>query len=565
MTRMFDKKSGAVVLSAEEVARLIIDLGMNLPITPDEIAKSVGASSFAALTNENKIFTKQTLLPIIRIAHKYKLLKLIPAHGIPSFSFDLSEVKINLEGEPLGLDKSIPEYELAGLPGRLAGFDIDFPLCLPASILSSNSSWLKFYAKRGFSILTYKTVRSRVTSAHTWPNWMFLRDARAQSGASLGVATGEVGYLPVNFAGASMANSFGVPSLGPEWWVKDVKRARRGLRPGQVLIVSVVASESSSDDSIVQDFVETAKLAKGAGANIVELNYSCPNTQSEGKTGQVFQDPELSRRISMAVKTAVKSTPVFVKIGYLKSDKLQTFVEANRGFIDGITAINTIPAEIRTGQGAPAFPGDGRLVAGVSGSAIRDAAHQVAMDLVTLRQKLCTEGQKRFAIVSLGGIITKKDFEKRLATGVDAVGICTGAYLNANIGVEIRYDNTRASSYPQAEVIRETQPGFTIKPEASRESDLSEGGNPRTRATPVKREGTRSRSRLATENPMAERSPKREDIRKQKSKSTDLRKFIEYADATIKTPADVKAILDRHDKEYQEAWSQYEKRVSKRK
>jgi len=56
-----------------------------------------------------------------------------------------------------------------------------------------------------------------------------------------------------------MANSFGIPSFAPEWWTKEVERARNVVREGhQVLIGSVVTSKVESETAWIRDFVEVA-------------------------------------------------------------------------------------------------------------------------------------------------------------------------------------------------------------------------------------------------------------------------------------------------------------------
>lgn len=476
----YDEKSGAPRVTAPEAAAVIDELSKLISSPPEALTALLGAADLQSLARRKETFSTEQLLPIIRIAHRYKLLKLIPAHGIPSFNFDLAE-GVNLEGGPLGSDLSAPDYELSCRRFKLAGFDVDFPLCLPASIISANSSWLKFYAELGFSILTYKTVRSREKLPHEWPNWVFLHDSTKLKAQNEIGMTGERGYMPDDLTRASMANSFGVPSLKPEWWENDVAKAAKFIQKGQVLIVSVVASDASSDQATEDDFVWTARRAKKAGAQIIELNYSCPNTQGEGRLGEVYQNPELSARFSSAVKKAVGDTPLFVKIGYLNAADLRCFVEANIGFIDGITAINTMQCEVRESPsdefptGKQLFPGERRLPAGVSGWAISDAAYEVATNLVALRDKLGAS-KRRFAIISLGGVLTKSDFEARLATGVDAVGICTGAYLNANIGRELRFEGAghgreAQAGYPHDGPLKDPLPGLKMRQESRAESE----------------------------------------------------------------------------------------------
>jgi dihydroorotate dehydrogenase (NAD+) catalytic subunit len=99
-----------------------------------------------------------------------------------------------------------------------------------------------------------------------------------------------------------VTNSFGMPSRDREFLKEDIPRANSLLREGQVMIVSVVGTPSSStcgssptttpQDSyteFVRDFVDTALFAKNCGAQIIEANFSCPNVATgEGSIFQVF-------------------------------------------------------------------------------------------------------------------------------------------------------------------------------------------------------------------------------------------------------------------------------------
>jgi dihydroorotate dehydrogenase (NAD+) catalytic subunit len=367
-----------------------------------------------------------------------------PAHGVPSVSYDLAGPSNLLTG-PIGFDDDPPIVPLLERPTTIAGHRIDFPLGLPASVLAANAKWIEFYARRGFSILTYKTVRTRFRVGNEWPNWVFLRNPVELEPPFKVSVVGYPGYWPEDLRTVSMANSFGIPSLDPEWWVNDVRRARQVIRQGhEVLIVSIVASVDDSLDAMTDDFVEAARLAKKAGADIVEANFSCPNAPDEKGIGELYQNPGRAGRVSQALRDELGSTPLFVKIGYLPPGALYEFVTLNADHIRGIVAINTIAAPVVDAAGEPTFAGRGRERPGVSGWAIQARAHEVASNLVGLKKEL----RRDFAILSVGGVLTKQDFETRLATGVDAVQSATGAFLNPYLGLDIRLDAEAAAKRP---------------------------------------------------------------------------------------------------------------------
>ena len=115
------------------------------------------------------------------------------------------------------------------------GLPIGSPLGMPAGPLL-NSGWVLYYAALGFDVLTYKTVRSSARPSHALPNLLPVRSTPLTHGAAIVVADRERPDPD------SWAISFGMPSKDPAVWQQDVEAARKGLPPGKVLVVSVVAS-----------------------------------------------------------------------------------------------------------------------------------------------------------------------------------------------------------------------------------------------------------------------------------------------------------------------------------
>lgn len=393
-------------------------------------------------------YSVHELWGLARVSQKYGFFDLLPAHGITPVSYNLA-APFELTAPPVGHEQEPPAVPLIKRETTIAGYPVDFPLGLPASVLAANAKWIEFYARRGFDILTYKTVRTRDWKEHRWPNWVFIRNpVEINDPLRPPPVTGYPGYWPRDLSTVSMANSFGVPSFAPNWWQEDLRRAREIVIEGhQVLIVSVIASVHGKTQIIAEDFVNAARMARDAGADIIEANYSCPNTPENPTVGELYQDPENSRYVSAAIKEALgDKTPFFVKIGYLPEHRLREFVEQNVPFIDGIVAINTISAQVVSEGGQETFPE--RPAAGISGWAIKASAHEVAKNLVALRNEIATKRGKRLTILGLGGVLGREDaFQYLDDIGVDGVESCTGAFLKPNLGIEIRL-NTEVFNEP---------------------------------------------------------------------------------------------------------------------
>ena len=281
-------------------------------------------------------------------------------------------------------------------PVKLWDFELNSPLGIPAGPLF-NSKFIKLYADLGFDSLVYKTVRTIERGAHPNPNIVFV-DKKRITRDRLGqdVTTIEE---PETVEELTITNSFGVNSLTVEGWQEDFAKAKSYMHEGQLLILSCMGTHGIERD-LVDDYVYAASAAKDAGAEAIELNFSCPNLKG-AKTGAIYMDPETSSTITQKVKAAIGSIPLIIKLGQYEDRNLMNEVlDKNAPNVDGIAAINTIKMKVFTPQGEPALPGEGRLTSGLCGSAILPFA------LETIEQIADEKAAKNydFEIIGVGGI-----------------------------------------------------------------------------------------------------------------------------------------------------------------
>jgi hypothetical protein len=158
-------------------------------------------------------------------------------------------------------------------------------------------------------VITAKTVRTRKTVVHPFPNWMYLPElTKTISVGEFPECVRNVSQAPDPIIGrVSTVNSFGMPSLGPEVWQPELVRSREALREGQMLIASVVGTADGADD-LIADFVRCAHLAKEAGPHAIELNFSCPNVY--GQEGSLCRNPEAAARICALLDRELGGTPL---------------------------------------------------------------------------------------------------------------------------------------------------------------------------------------------------------------------------------------------------------------
>lgn len=345
---------------------------------------------------------------------------------MPPDRYDLSRsYDWNYENPP----GEAPEIDVPRVPGSwdFCGLPVESPLGVPAGPLL-NSSWIGYYARLGFDVLTYKTVRSRYRKCYDPPNLVPVRASQ------LG---GNADWVTEDSGSKSWAISFGMPSKSVQEWTKDVDRARLQLRPQQILSVSVVASPEAgwTLEQIVADFTDCARLAKEAGAQAVEANLSCPNVCSQ--EGQLYTSPAASREISAAMAGVLGRVPLILKIGlFANPDEAGLFVQAVEKYAAALSTTNSISARVVTPSGDSAFGG---LTRGIGGECIRDRCNTE----VEVLARALREEAPHLRLIGVGGIATAGDVRARLAAGAHHVQIATAAMLDPFVGVRIRSEMAR--------------------------------------------------------------------------------------------------------------------------
>jgi len=315
-------------------------------------------------------------------------------------------------------------------PNAFLGFPVFTPFGIPAGPLL-NSKFVNAALDKGFDIVEYKTVRSRKFSAHTWPNVLSVKikgnltEKKAEKGL--------IGYF--KFANPpSITNSFGVPSFDPNIWQKDMRKAVKHAKNGQLVIGSFqgTINEKHDNKKYLKDFVTTAKLVKETGVKAMEVNLSCPN---EGHSNMLCFDIERSSEVLKLIKNEIGNTPLIVKISYFhNTQRLGKFVHDVGEIVQGISAINTLPAKVIDERGDQALPGEGRIKSGVCGDAVRWAGLEMTSRLSSLRREFDYD----FAIIGVGGVLNPEHYKKYRKAGADAVMSATGAMWNPFLAQEIK-------------------------------------------------------------------------------------------------------------------------------
>jgi dihydroorotate dehydrogenase (NAD+) catalytic subunit len=334
----------------------------------------------------------------------------------------------NFEHGPFGLfANTSPASQTIEPKHQFLGHPVFAPFGIPAGPLI-NGKFVKAALDMGFDIPVYKTVRTHKYACHPWPNVLAVKVEGDLAPDRTLVASHDY-REPL-----SITNSFGVPSMDPEFWQRDMADAVAYARPGQVVVGSYQGTlpENGSAAAYIEDFVLGARLVRETGVKVIEVNLSCPN---EATTNLLCFDIQRSRQVVEAIKDEIGSVPLVIKIAFYRDEeRLEEFLREVGKTVDGIAAINTISAEILDEDGNQALPGEGRLRSGVCGRSVKWAGVAMATKLARLRGEL---GLK-FTIVGVGGAGSAAAFDEYRRAGADVVMSATAAMWHPELAQEIK-------------------------------------------------------------------------------------------------------------------------------
>ena len=193
----------------------------------------------------------------------------------------------------------------------------------------------------------------------------------------------------------------------------DLRRLKKNY-PNQVLIASIMGSNE-------KDWEELARLVTEAGADMIELNFSCPQMTSHAMGSDVGSNPELCKKYCEAVRRSTK-LPFMAKMTPNITDMCVPAIASIEGGADGIAAINTIKSiiniDLNKKVGLPIINGKSSI-SGYSGKAVKPVALRFIQQMKT-NPKL-----KDVEISGIGGIETWEDAAEFILLGCKTLQVTT--------------------------------------------------------------------------------------------------------------------------------------------
>jgi len=223
------------------------------------------------------------------------------------------------------------------------------------------------------------------------------------------------------------------------YWCKAITELKL-KHPTKIVIASVMAAFKKEDWQFL------AKKSEESGADMIELNLSCPHGMGERGLGLACgQDPYLVLNICKWVR-AVTKIPFFAKLTPNITDVVQIANAAKEGGADGVTATNTVSGLMTVRPDATAWPAVGAnkrtTYGGVSGNAIRP----IAMKAVSKVAK----SFPGYPILATGGCDSADVALQFIHCGASVVQICSSVQNQDFTVVEDYITGLKAMMYINA-------------------------------------------------------------------------------------------------------------------
>jgi dihydroorotate dehydrogenase (NAD+) catalytic subunit len=241
-----------------------------------------------------------------------------------------------------------------------------------------------------------------------------IRAARAGAGAvtakscSLEPRAGHPNPTVLPWRGG-LINAVGLSNPGAAAERAVLREAKAGLVPlGAALIASVFADSR-------EGFCAATRLVAEAEPNLIELNISCPNVESE--FGRPFAlEPTAAAGVTAAVR-ALYPGRLLVKLSPNAPDIVAVARAVADAGADGLTAVNTLGPGMLIDVRARR-PVLSNLVGGLSGPALHPVALRCVYQITAAVD---------LPVIGTGGVSSGEDAMAMLMAGATAVGI--GSFL----------------------------------------------------------------------------------------------------------------------------------------
>lgn len=288
--------------------------------------------------------------------------------------------------------RDIPSDLNVDISSEICGVKLENPFLLSSSVVGSNYDMCKRAFERGWAGVTFKTICL-----------MDIHEASPRFSALKGWDNTFYGFKNIEqLSDHSLEENLNV-----------FKKLKEEF-PNKVIVASIMGRNEKEWEYLANKVTE-------AGADVIELNFSCPNMELKGTGSDVGQDPETVERYTKAARRG-SSLPIIAKMTPNITDMRIPARAAKRGGANGISAINTLKSitnvDLDSFIPEPQVHGKSSL-GGYSGQAVKPIALRFISDLAN------DEELSDMQISGMGGIYTWKDAVEFLLLGATSLEATT--------------------------------------------------------------------------------------------------------------------------------------------
>ncbi len=282
----------------------------------------------------------------------------------------------------------------ADLSVEFLGFKMKNPFMLSSSPVSNSAEMVGRAFDAGWGGVAYKTtVSDRIPIIHPSPRMAaYQPGGRRQIGVQNVEQTSDRGLK---------ANLLDIMYLKKHW-------------PDHLVMVSIMGFSN-------QEWADLSKACADAGADMLEVNVSCPHMTVEGSGAKVGQCQELVQKFTETCRTSC-TIPIVAKMTPNITDITVPAMYAKKGGADGIAAVNSVAglSGIGTDDWVPRPNVFGKgAVSGFTGPAIKPIGLRCISELAKCKAL-------DLPLSGIGGIETWVDALEYLLVGATTIQVTTG-------------------------------------------------------------------------------------------------------------------------------------------
>ncbi|MBR1553648.1 MAG: NAD-dependent dihydropyrimidine dehydrogenase subunit PreA [Schwartzia sp.] len=289
------------------------------------------------------------------------------------------------------LDAALPE-DGAALETDICGVRLENPFLLSSSVVASTYEMCARAFEAGWAGAAFKTICD-FDIHEASPRYSALK--------------GEGGAI-IGFKNIEQLSDHSVPENMATF------RKLKKEYPNKVIVASMMGRDDKEWENLARQCQEN-------GADVIELNFSCPNMMEEGLGSDIGQHPELVERFTAAARRGA-TIPILAKLTPNVMTMNPAAEAAKRGGADGVAAINTIKSVLNinphTYVSEPQVRGKS-AVGGYSGNVVRPIALRF---IAEMGKNPALSGMH---ISGMGGVETWRDALEFLLLGADSVQVTT--------------------------------------------------------------------------------------------------------------------------------------------